>query len=143
MKYKLHRDFKIQTDPIISVRRPDLITINKKERTYRIVDFAVPADHRVKLKESEKTDKYLDLARELKKTEEPESGSYTNCNWFSWYSHQRIDTRTEGLGNNRTCGDCPNYSIIEISQNTEKSARDLRRLAVTQIPMNDCQLMLM
>ena len=31
------------------------------------MDFAVPADHRVKLKESEKNDKYLDLARELKK----------------------------------------------------------------------------
>ena len=31
------------------------------------MDFAVPADHRVKLKESKKKDKYLDLARELKK----------------------------------------------------------------------------
>ena len=31
------------------------------------MDFAVPADHRIKLKESEKKDKYLDLARELKK----------------------------------------------------------------------------
>ena len=31
------------------------------------MDFAVPADHRVKLKESEKRDMYLDLARELKK----------------------------------------------------------------------------
>ena len=31
------------------------------------MDFAVPADHRVKLKESEKRNKYLDLARELKK----------------------------------------------------------------------------
>ena len=31
------------------------------------MDFAVPADHRVILKESEKKDKYLDLARELKK----------------------------------------------------------------------------
>ena len=31
------------------------------------MDNAVPADHRVKLKESEKKDKYLDLARELKK----------------------------------------------------------------------------
>ena len=31
------------------------------------MDFAVPADHRVKLKESEKKDKYLDLTRELKK----------------------------------------------------------------------------
>ena len=31
------------------------------------MDFAVPADHRVKFKESETKDKYLDLARELKK----------------------------------------------------------------------------
>ncbi len=31
------------------------------------MDFAVPVDHRVKLKECEKRDKYLDLARELKK----------------------------------------------------------------------------
>ena len=31
-----------------------------------IVDFAVPADHRVKLKEIEKKDKYLDFALELK-----------------------------------------------------------------------------
>ena len=30
------------------------------------VEFAVPADHRIKLKECEKKDKYLDLARELK-----------------------------------------------------------------------------
>ena len=29
--------------------------------------FAVPADHEVKIKESEMIDKYLDLARELKK----------------------------------------------------------------------------
>ena len=36
-------------------------------RTCRIVNFAVPADFRVKLKESEKKDKYPDLARELKK----------------------------------------------------------------------------
>ena len=31
------------------------------------MDFAVPADYRIKLKESEKKDKYLDPVRELKK----------------------------------------------------------------------------
>ena len=31
------------------------------------MDYAVPADHRVKLKEREKRDKFLNLARELKK----------------------------------------------------------------------------
>ena len=30
------------------------------------MDYAVPADHRVKLKECQKRDKYLDTARELK-----------------------------------------------------------------------------
>ena len=40
---------------------------NKKKRTCKIVDFAVPAYRRIKLKECEKKDKYLDLARELKK----------------------------------------------------------------------------
>ena len=39
----------------------------RKKRTCNIVDVAVPADHRIKLKEYEKKDKYLDLARELKK----------------------------------------------------------------------------
>ena len=39
----------------------------KKEKICKIVDFAVPVDHRIILKESEKKDKYLDLARELKK----------------------------------------------------------------------------
>ena len=34
------------------------------------MNFAVPVDHRVKLKESEKKDKYVDFARELKKTVE-------------------------------------------------------------------------
>ena len=51
-------------------RRPDLKIINnikKKKKICKIVDFAVPADHRIKLKECEKRDKYLDLARELKK----------------------------------------------------------------------------
>ena len=48
-------------------RRPDLIIIKKKKKICKIVDFAVPADHRIKLKECEKRDKYLDLARELKK----------------------------------------------------------------------------
>ena len=38
-----------------------------KKRICWIVDFATPADHRVKLKESEKKDKYLDLARQFKK----------------------------------------------------------------------------
>ena len=64
--HKLLWDFDVQTDHLITPRRPDLIIINKnKKRICKIVDFAVPADHRIKLKECEKLDKYLDLARKL------------------------------------------------------------------------------
>ena len=38
-----------------------------RKRTCRIVDFTAPGDYRVKLKENEKKQKYLDFARELKK----------------------------------------------------------------------------
>ena len=36
------------------------------KRTCLLVNFAISADHKMKLKDSEKSDKYLDLARELK-----------------------------------------------------------------------------
>ena len=56
--HKLLWDFGIQTDYLISARRPGLIIIidkkekkkRKKKRTCRIADFAAPVDHRVKLK---------------------------------------------------------------------------------------------
>ena len=85
--HKLLWDFKIQMDHLIPTRRPDLKIINKKKRTRKIVDFAVPADNRVKLKECEKKDKYLDLARELKKTMEHACDNYTNGNWCIWNSN--------------------------------------------------------
>ena len=50
---KLLCDFGIQTDHLILARRPDLIIIYKKKRTCKIVDFAIPANHKIKLKESE------------------------------------------------------------------------------------------
>ena len=62
--HKLFLDFDIKTDHL--TRRPDLVIVTKKKRNCRIVDFAIPADHWVKLNESEMKGKYLDLARELK-----------------------------------------------------------------------------
>ena len=48
----------------------------------------------------------------------------TNCKWYSRNSHQSIDTGSGGLGNKRTSGDHPNYGIVKIDQNTEKSLGD-------------------
>ena len=144
--HKLLWYFDIQTDHLISARRPALIIINnnnnsnkqkkKKKRICQIVALAVPADHRIKLKEYEKKNKYLDLARELEKTMEHDSDNYTNCDRCFRYSNGR-------LGSWRTSRDHPNYSIIENGHNTEKSHGDLRRLAVTQTLVKDHQLTLM
>ena len=88
--HKLVWDFDLQRDHLISARRPDLMIINKKKKKKKIcksVDFAVPADHRIKLKERQKRDEYLDLARELKKTMEYERDNYTNCDWCFWHGN--------------------------------------------------------
>ena len=53
-----------------------------------------------------------------------------------------IGKRTGGLGNKRSNGDHPNYSIVEIGQNTEKCPGDLGRVAVTQTPVRNHRLTL-
>ena len=110
--------------------QPDDQTIDsqQKNRTCQIVNSAVPADHRLKLKESEKRDKYLNLAWELKKTVEHESDGDTNCSWRTWHGHQSIGTGTGELGKTRTREDYPNHSIAEMSQNTKKSDGDVLSL---------------
>ena len=60
-------DFSIQTDHVIEARRPDLVVVDKKRRTCKIIDFAVPGDSRIEEKEKEKIEKYQDLRRELQK----------------------------------------------------------------------------
>ena len=45
---------------------------------------------------------------------------------------QRIGKGFGRLGNKKTSGDHPDYSIIKIGQNTEKSPGNLKRLALTQ-----------
>ena len=81
--HKLLWDFDIYMDHLISASRPDLIIINRKKRTCKIV----ATDHRIKQKESEKKEKYFDIARESKKTMEHAGGNYTNCNWCVWNSN--------------------------------------------------------
>ena len=58
-------DFEVQTDHETQARRPDLIIVDKERNTCQILDFAIPGDHRVEMKEKEKREKYQDLAREL------------------------------------------------------------------------------
>ena len=74
------KNFEIKTYHLIPATRPDLVIFNKRKETCQMVDFAVPAKHRLKLKEDEKINRYLDLAREQTKTMEHERDSDFNCN---------------------------------------------------------------
>ena len=60
-------DFSIQTDDVVEALRPDLVVVDKKERSCKIFDFAVPGDSRIEEKEKDKIEKYEDLGRELQK----------------------------------------------------------------------------
>ena len=62
---KILWDFNIQCDHIIEHRRPDILVVNKKEKSCQIIDIAVPGDLRVHVKEGEKVEKYGDLKREI------------------------------------------------------------------------------
>ena len=59
---------------------------------------------------------------------EHEGDGNTNCNWCARNNPQRIGKGIGRIGNKRTSRDHPNYSIIKIGQNIEKSPGDLRRL---------------
>ena len=103
----------------------------KKKRICWREDFAVPAEHRVKIKESEKKDKYLLLSKELKKkTVEHESDGDINCSWCAWSDPQKIGEVTKRLGNKRTSRDLTDNIIIRTAQNTEKCPGDLKLLDV-------------
>ena len=55
--YKILCDFEIQTDHLVQVIRKGVV-LNNKKKTCHLTDLPVPADHRVKIKESERIGKY-------------------------------------------------------------------------------------
>ena len=61
------------------------------------MNFAIPADYTVKIKENKKTDKYLNLVRELKKNRETGCDGNTNYNWYTWKDPQRLGKGLEEL----------------------------------------------
>ena len=60
-------DFSIQTDHVKEAGRPDLVVADKKERSCKIINFAVPGDNRIEENEKDKIEKHQDLGKELQK----------------------------------------------------------------------------
>ena len=60
------------------------------------MDFSVPADNKVKIKESKKRDKYLEIARELKKNLSNMVGDgHTNCGFEIQTDHLILARRPD------------------------------------------------
>ena len=96
------------------------------------MDFAVPADHIIKLKESEKKDKYLYLIRELKKL-------WNIKVTFIPIIIDALGTVTESLLKGRE--NLEIRGLVETTQTTAllRSARILRRLEETCCPSNSSE----
>ena len=80
--YKILWDFSIQTDHIIEARRPNLVVVDK-ERSCKIIDFAIPGVSRIEEKEQDKIEKYQDLGRELQKEQIKADGYYSRNSTIS------------------------------------------------------------
>ena len=80
------------------------------------MDFAVPADHRIKTKENKNRDKYQHLARELKKQRNMKMTVIP----IVIGAHGMIPKGTGKLRNQKMSVHNPDNSMIKIGQNTEK-----------------------
>ena len=58
-------DFDICIDHLLTASCPDIVVINKLQKTVQIVDASVPSDCNVAQKECEKIEMYKDLSVEL------------------------------------------------------------------------------
>ena len=90
---KILKNFETQTGRPIPARRSGLVLINKKKTTCYFINFILPASKRVKMKESEKTDEYLDFARKLKKS----------------LGHENYEITIYIYNSYRVCSICPIY----------------------------------
>ena len=77
-------DFSIQADHVIETQRQDLVVVDKKRRTYKIiVDFAVPGDSSIQGEGERKDIKVSRSKKGVTEDLECESEDYTiSCELF-------------------------------------------------------------
>ena len=53
----------------IKARKPDIVVVNKNERSCATIDIAIPGDIRVSKKEKQKIERYQELKTEIRECE--------------------------------------------------------------------------
>ena len=59
-------DFNIQTDKRVTSNRPDIVIMDKKEKSLKLIYVSIPNDMNIVSKRIEKIEKYANLSIELK-----------------------------------------------------------------------------
>ena len=77
-RVKILWDFQIQTDKLVMANQPDMVVVDKHQRTEVMVQVAIPGDGNIKKKEHEKLKKYQRLKEDLEKNVEREGSSDAN-----------------------------------------------------------------
>ena len=83
------------------------------------------------MKESEKTDKYLDFVKELK-----ESDGDTNCKWLTWNGHQRLE-ELETRGKPRPSRQLHCWDLQEYSEESWRPEEIWYLLDSNEMPSSD------
>ena len=66
-QYEVWWDRPIETTVKLEHNRPDVVVINREDNEWIVVEFSVPWDKNVLLKEEEKVSKYIALTKEIRK----------------------------------------------------------------------------
>ena len=59
-------DFDIQTDKHVTSNRPDIVIVDKKEKSLKLIDVSIPNDMNIVSKRIKKIEKYANFSIELK-----------------------------------------------------------------------------
>ena len=138
--HRILRDSGIQSPNLSQKTWPN--AWKQKKKTILNSGHCCPGRPQSENKENKKWDKYLDFTRELKMLWSMRMTVIPVVFGVLAMIPKVLVKRAGRIGNQRTSQDHPNYCIIEISQNTEKSPGGLRTLAVTQTPAKVHLLML-
>ena len=68
-RYEIWWDKMVVTPRRLEANRPDLVVIDRVQMLWKLIDFSVPYDHNIEIKEKEKIEKYAPLAYEIRKME--------------------------------------------------------------------------
>ncbi|TWW81593.1 hypothetical protein D4764_01G0014080, partial [Takifugu flavidus] len=60
-------DFQIQTHKMVVAKQPDIMVVDKHQKTVVVIDVAIPNDSNIRKKENEKLEKYQALKEEIEK----------------------------------------------------------------------------